>query len=292
MERKGGRRLQRQSEGGAGDRDLSISGSIDRLAIYNRALSAFDVTALFENNLNPAPNITLASDSTVPTISDLATLTGSATDDDPFTTLWVNITEDGDAIIESPTLNTTDILFDRDQPYEIAFSADDGQIRVFKIQTVTVLDSSPNTFTSWLTDFLPEDYEGEIDPDLDGDRLLNLVEYAIDADPTVPSDAKAPFVSSVIVDGQTYLELKYRRRRDTGTDESVGQTALGRTYHGATTKVEHTTDLENWETSYDVFTVIGSPADNGDGTETITVRTTDPLDTSPRQFMKLSVTEF
>jgi hypothetical protein len=270
---------------------LQLTGSIDRLAIYNRALSTFDVTALYENNLNPAPNITLASNSTVPTTSDLATLTGSVTDDDPFTTLWVKITEDGGAIIESPTLNITDILFNRDQPYEIAFSADDGQIRVFKIQTVTVLEASPNSFNTWLSGFIPEGEE-EVTPDIDGDRLPNLVEYAIDADPTIPSAPNAPFVSSIIDNGQTFLELKYRRRRDTGVDESIGQTALGRTYHGATTKVELTSDLENWETSYDVFTVIGSPTDNGDGTETITVRTVEPLETAPRQFMKLSASEF
>lgn len=275
-----------------------FEGSLDRLTVHTRALSAADVKILYEANLNQAPVITLPSTPLAHGSSnDIATLSASASDNDPVTTLWQNATTGGSGkvFIESPTAPNTDVLFSALGTYEICFRAADDQIETFKTRSVNVAGSSVNYYAQWISGF-PDVGEGDTEygNDLDGDRLPNLIEYAISSHPTVPSDSQSPYITSVEDGGQNFLKFSYRRLRDIGVDESVGQTGIDRTYRGVTYTIEVTDDLEIgiWRRGAGQFTIIGSPVDNGDGTETITVRLLNPIETAPRQFVKLTVTDF
>ena len=230
------------------------------------------------------------------------TVSSSATDSSPLTTEWVdNSVPSGNArmIIESPDQLSTDLLFNDFGQYKLCFTAADDQVKTFKERTINISGTSTNFYAQWLFSFPGISNEDEsldisFSGDLDGDNLSNLFEYAISGHPAEPSDASRPTTSVVEDGGQNYLQFSYRRLRDTGADESVGSTGIDRTYRGVTYTVEVTDDLKAgvWQNGSGQFTVIGSPSDNGDGTETITVRLNTALETAPRQFVKLTVTEF
>ena len=82
-------------------------------------------------------------------------------------------------------------------------------------------------------------------------------------------------MQAVEVDEQTseYLTLTYRRRRDTPP--------LSYT-------VEVSSDLSDWQPTPHQ---IGTPLDNGDGTDSITVRDLQPIASGVRRFIRLAVTE-
>ena len=109
--------------------------------------------------------------------------------------------------------------------------------------------------------------------DFELDGVINLLEFALDSDPTVIDPEKLPTASvqTLNVGGQLddYLALTYRRRRD----------APNLVY---TVQVSH--DLVNWSISTQQ---VGNPVDNGDGTDSITVRDTQPIGASGRRFMRL-----
>ena len=113
--------------------------------------------------------------------------------------------------------------------------------------------------------------------DFEQDGIPNLLEFALGSDPTTRDLAllPQPGMQAVEVDEQTseYLTLTYRRRRDTPP--------LSYT-------VEVSSDLSDWQPTPHQ---IGPPVDNGDGTDSITVRDLQPIASGVRRFIRLAVTE-
>lgn len=113
--------------------------------------------------------------------------------------------------------------------------------------------------------------------DFERDGMLNLLEFALDADPNAIDLDKLPDggVQSLNVMGQTndYLTLTYRKRRDAPQLSYTVQVG---------------NDLINWQASTHQ---VGVPQDNGDGTDSITVRDLQPLGVSIRRFIRLVVAE-
>ena len=68
-----------------------------------------------------------------------------------------------------------------------------------------------------------------------------------------------------------YLTLTYRR--NLAADDAVFEVQVG-------------TDLDSWDA---LGTVLVSTSPNGDGTETVTYRSTTPLASIPREFLRLQV---
>ena len=103
--------------------------------------------------------------------------------------------------------------------------------------------------------------------------------------PDPPS--KGPRAGISPVSPEDYITLTYRRLAGGSGTTGVDYTAGGYTY-----TVEVSTDLmsSSWLSGVSHVVAVGSPIANGDGTETVTVRTVAPLGASPR-FMRLSVTE-
>ncbi len=129
---------------------------------------------------------------------------------------------------------------------------------------------SGSAFQSWLAT------QGASDPlALYGTTSIsNLLAYALGADLVTEGSNFLPSLSIVEEGGLSYAALSYRVRR--------GASEIGYT-------VETSEDLVSWETGGGFTGQIGVPVDNGDGTETVTVRTLIDLTASPRRFLRLRV---
>jgi hypothetical protein len=110
--------------------------------------------------------------------------------------------------------------------------------------------------------------------DPDGDGLVNLVEFSMNLDPKATDRERNLCVYQELKyqDGQRYPAMIIRRRIDHPDLDST---------------VEATTDLTNWTTPTTVEH--GPPTDNGDGTETVTIRSVLPVTGNPRQALRLRV---
>ncbi len=108
--------------------------------------------------------------------------------------------------------------------------------------------------------------------DFEFDGLVILMEFALGLDPKVADSSDAP--SGVIVSdgGQDYFALSFRRL--------VGSSGLNY-------RVEASGDLLDW--SEELTVQVGAPVDNGDGTETVTIRDDLPLSDHTRRFLRLAV---
>jgi hypothetical protein len=111
----------------------------------------------------------------------------------------------------------------------------------------------------------------DLTADPDGDGADNLLEYALGGQPKTRDNALP--VAHVITDaGQSWLALTFRRRL------SVLDIAY---------EVQTSGDVSNWTT---INTPVGAPVNNGDGTETVTIRDTTPWSAASHRFIHLKVT--
>jgi len=101
--------------------------------------------------------------------------------------------------------------------YTVLFKAGDGQLSATASARITVDSSAASGFELWqeshwpgITD--PAVMGASADPDRDG--LDNLMEYALDADPTMADESVLPVIGVVKIDSLSYLTLAYERRTD------------------------------------------------------------------------------
>ncbi len=120
-------------------------------------------------------------------------------------------------------------------------------------------------YQQWKSDTLGDFAAPDLDDD-DEDGLTTLIEYSLGTHPLAAS--VPPAQSLVNVSGADYLALTFRRRI------------------GASVSVEATGDLINglWLATPVLH---GAPADNGDGTETVTFRDTVAVGSAPARFIRL-----
>ncbi len=122
-------------------------------------------------------------------------------------------------------------------------------------------------------------FAGSPSGDTDGDGFSDFFEYATGTNAGLPGSFAAPAtsVASYIVGGipQNFLTLQYRR--NLAAD-------------GVNFVVKLSTDLVTWASDASAITYVGT-VKNGDGTATVTCRSTEPADAAhPRMFLRLSVT--
>jgi pimeloyl-ACP methyl ester carboxylesterase len=123
--------------------------------------------------------------------------------------------------------------------------------------------------------------------DADHDGLLNLAEFAMKLDPKAADPVGSRPGATIVGEspgGNRSFDFKFRRRKG-GSAAGNGYTADGVTY-----TIQTSTDLTDpgWSDDPAKFEVIGAPIDNGDGTETLTVRLTDPVE--GKSFVRLKFT--
>ena len=112
---------------------------------------------------------------------------------------------------------------------------------------------------------------GEADPDRDG--VHNFWEFVSGRNPLAAE--MSPICSVTLATDQTegpYLTLQYRR--------NLGATGLQ--YH-----VDTTGQLGAWTSDGSIQ--VGAPLNNGDGTETVTRRDTEPSSSAAQRYIRLRV---
>ncbi len=122
---------------------------------------------------------------------------------------------------------------------------------------------------------LPDSAVSGEQADPDGDGLVDFIEYAMQTDPHAVAIAEPPLRAvTVMVAGQPYQALRFRRRVVNPEIEM---------------RVETSTSLVSWQHGEPLTAEVGEALDNGDGTETITIRSTQPYATALREFLRLRV---
>lgn len=110
------------------------------------------------------------------------------------------------------------------------------------------------------------------DPDMDG--IANLLEGALGGNPLTSDPSVLPIVKMETIDGALYLTSSYKRPRP-AMPGLIYQT--------------RTSDAPADAVWQDAIILPGYPQDNGDGTETMKVRSALPVDATPKQFMRLEI---
>ena len=132
------------------------------------------------------------------------------------------------------------------------------------------------TFSGWLNYHFSAIERG--DPmisgplaDRDGDGISTLLEFALALDPNHSDSSGLPSAEQVTVGADDYLAITFTRPRK----------PLNVSY-----TVELTRDLTTWTGG---AVMVGTPIDQGDGTETVTFRDSDPISANSRRGMRLKV---
>lgn len=129
-------------------------------------------------------------------------------------------------------------------------------------------DPEPVSFEAWSAlAILPADQRGPLD-NPSGDGLSNLLKFALDLDPATPSGS-ALVTGETQIGNENYQVIGFTRRTNLGN---------------VTVVVEVSTELDF---SDELGSEIVSVTDNGDGTETVIVRSAVPISAHDRQFMRL-----
>ena len=129
-------------------------------------------------------------------------------------------------------------------------------------------DGAATPFGTWLSE------QGANDPQAPfaSSSLSNLLAYAVGADLSPSPESALPEVTTVEVGNATYPALRYRARQGASDVEYT---------------VEVSDMLAQWNSGAAFTVQVGAPQANGDGTETITVRSLESLDANSDQFLRL-----
>ena len=183
---------------------------------------------------------------------------------------------DGDSATKSITIPiTSDALNDSGETFTLNLG--EGLLGSALLGTTQQATITVKTaFGAWqAANFTPlELADSTISGDLadpDGDGRPNLIEFSLGSNPRLP-DSSGPTSSLVTVSTSKYLALTFRRRTP----------ALDLAY-----TVQNGNSLTAWGTT---AVIVGSPVNNGDGTETVTYRDNIALSAAPGpRFLRVQV---
>ena len=257
--------------------------------------------AVFDHLENHVSNIgasVSAGGDSAHSIAQSATLTGTVVDDGKPTPLgtvtleWSQLSGTGHLTFTAPTSHSTDAHADSTGEYVVRLIADDGAIKTFDDRQLSI----HSILTAWQIDeFGSASAEGAAlleDPNANG--LVNLLEFAFGGDPDATNSMGTALLPTyeLIEAANENLHLAFTFRRRTGT--GTGSTETGYRIDGITYTIETTPTLSpaNWQTGSDHIVQVGSPVLHPNGTESVTVQLTQPIDsaTRPRSYMRVKVT--
>lgn len=154
---------------GRGPMDASGSwnGLMDEFRFYDRALSAAEITDLYNEVSfagNKAPVVNAGADESV-AVSESISLSGSAPDPDAsgtVTTTWEKKSGNGNATFGDTSSLTSSVSFDAEDTYVLRLTATDGDVTVFEEVTITVEASHQRNAS------IPDSWEETYFPNQDG----------------------------------------------------------------------------------------------------------------------------
>jgi hypothetical protein len=165
--------------------------------------------------------------------------------------------------------------------YTVQFKASDGFLTDSKSAQIEITALPTVGLLAWQNRYWPGVTDQAIigsAADPDGDRLDNLLEYALDADPTVPDDSFLPTIGTTGLDANSYLTLTYRQRTDDPglTYEVVSSDNLF-------------APLATWTVQTTVLTTT-SPSTEPPGIQLVTIRDATPIEAgSAHHYLRLRV---
>ena len=122
--------------------------------------------------------------------------------------------------------------------------------------------------------------------DPDGDGVPNRLKRALGGKPGVPDVSRLPEFGTVTVDGMEYPTLSFRRLAGGGEGPTGPYEARGLRY-----RLEQSGDLHSWTSGKTATVLHGTPFDEGDGTESVTVRSLQAVEPGQPLFLRLTVDE-
>jgi hypothetical protein len=132
------------------------------------------------------------------------------------------------------------------------------------------------TFSNWASAYGLSGADASFTADPNHNGLSNLLEYALGLDPTAVGGSRGTSFGVVTENGQKYLSLSYTK--PTGNEE---RTDIAYTPQRATSLAP-----DSWSaTSIVPVSTLPGPG----GLETVTVRSAQPISSSTREFLRLSV---
>ncbi len=166
------------------------------------------------------------------------------------------------------TLTLSGLTWEDAGSYTVLVTNDSDSVTSLPATLTIGGEGPPVTFAAWpALQSLPEDKRGPYDNPT-GDGVGNIIKFALGLDPAVPVGS-VKTKGEVEVEGEKYLTVQFTRRIDPGDVILTVLTSSDLTY----------TD--------ELGSQVVSATDNGDGTETVIVRSDVPIAAKPLQFMRL-----
>jgi hypothetical protein len=196
---------------------VTASGSGTQSLIDN--LSA---TSLEQATINIAPVIDPGAAQSTAYSANSITLAGSVSDDglpgSVVSTEWIQSAGSGTATFGDAASPTSTASFDYPGDYTLRLVADDGQIKAFRETTSTL---EPQTLPEWaVAESIPGGQQGPGD-NPDGDRWINLAEFAFGLDPNTFDSSPIPVNFDVSTDDSSPHEIYVNVPRDRSPNLAV-----------------------------------------------------------------------
>jgi hypothetical protein len=172
-------------------------------------------------------------------------------------------------------LNGTRVsLFGTNGSFEVQLVNAGKTLRLANYQTI-----GPITFSSWASSYGLTGAAAAMTADPNNNGLSNLLEYALGLDPTAIGGSLGTSTGIVVENGSKYLTLSYTRPTGPETRTDI-------TY---TPQRASSLTLQDWSSAAADVVPYGIVPGPG-SLETVTVRSTHPLSTTNREFLRLNVT--
>ena len=218
----------------------------------------------------------------------LYTVTGQGTNQATLVTSGTNMSSGSTNFNHTMVAVLTNLVPDTNGALSVNYRVLGGQFAYLNALELSY-PAALNALETWQTTYFPADPTGSLAlplSDPDGDGWVNLMEFAQGFSPTSPSGSQTEIgiraVTNAVSTNAPSFSFRRRTGSGTGTTES-GYTVDGITY---TLKTSPTLTTPSWQTGSSVIQQVGTPVNNGDGTETVTVRI---LGTNPASFLKMEV---
>lgn len=241
-------------------------------------------------NTNTAPTILASPNGSSPNLGDSVYLAVAATGSPAPNYQWRRNGVDLPGA-NAPAYQIASFTAAHAGSYDCVASNPEGSVTS---DTAILTNPSSLDYTTWLTGF-PEVSVVSSSPldDFDEDGLVELQEFAHGFPPNDANTPAQPGVSQVLNpdDDKTYLQFTYRRRIGGAGVTGVDYTADGVTY---TIQLNSSLNPETWNNlTTATASPVGTPVDNGDGTETVTVRILPAINDFPNGecFARLTISE-